>query len=140
MHTPTTERPKAASSRPHPHATSEEMDQRLDIMRIWRVEGMSRQEVKHQAIAYWNVSTRTAQLYVRKVEQSLGQHARSGDELVNLELSQLMRDRLLKELSHRLVGANGMETKELLQIVNATRTLLDSRDRTVRTMHSMRGK
>ena len=123
---PTTPSPAQPSERPT-------IRQRILAVCGWLADGKLRPECVRDAVQQWQVSRRTAQVYVQKAAARLARFNTYDDPLFALKLSQVQRDRLFQQLQHLMREGEFMplpHVKMMLQAVQTTLKLLDSRDRT----------
>jgi len=120
---------------PAPASTAEapeNVSARLLRVAAWLAEGRTRAEVCALTRKRWEVSRRTAQLYVQKLERRLAHEGEKADPIFRLKLSQLQRERLLR-LGHRFLRrAEALDAGVLGRVtglLSAMGRLLDSRDR-----------
>jgi hypothetical protein len=107
---------------------------RLGVLEEMSLLGAGREELLATAQARWAVSRRTAQAYLKAVEERLRRQAESAQLLAELQRSQLQRDKLAGVVLRAVESPDGcLPEPAVLQglaaVVTAVRGLLDSRDR-----------
>jgi hypothetical protein len=118
------------------HATANEKEaarERVTAVAGWLVEGKLRPECVAAAMSEWQVSRRTAQVYVARAAARIAKATTFEDPLFALKFSQVQRDKVFQELQTLLRDGQLLELphwKLKLQTLQATLRMLDSRDRT----------
>ncbi len=117
------------------------IEERLQALAEMVIFGASRREVMQFALAQWGLSRRTAQEYLKRVQERLARDTAGEDRLFYLKLSQLQRDRLVG-LALRYAHENREKLdprvlQALAGIITAVRGLLDSRDRAAGEIHQL---
>ncbi len=121
------------------------IEERLQALAEMVIFGASRREVTQFVLAQWGLSRRTAQEYLKRVQERLARdtvaQAAGEDRLFYLKLSQLQRDRLVG-LALRYAHENREKLdprvlQALAGIITAVRGLLDSRDRAAGEIHQL---
>ena len=112
----------------------DEVQKRLLQLDDWLLAGKLRSEAVLLATQLWQVSRRTAQLYVHKAMARLEREAEATDRAFLLRLSILQRNRLyqrLEDLLQRGMMFDPRHARAMIQAVQTALRLLDSRDRAV---------
>jgi hypothetical protein len=119
----------------------ESVEARYQVIAEIIVNGASRQDAIALSVRRWQVSVRTAELYVQTVRKRLAGEAAEGDRLFYLHLSQLQRDRMvglvLRYTARTDADYNPQVMQSLASMLTAVRGLLDSRDRTAAEIHGL---
>lgn len=114
----------------------------LDVA-AWLTSGLLRPEAVVAAMQQWQVSRRTAQVYVHKAANRIARMTEFDDPLFAMKLSQLQRDKLyqqLQTLQTESVQMEPHEVRSLLQTIQTQLKLLDSRDRTAAKIAQLEAK
>lgn len=124
-----------ATTKPETTQTLERQKTRERILAVaaWLTQGLLRPQAVAGAMREWNVSRRSAQVYVQKAANRIAKMAEYDDPLFAMKLSQLQRDRLFQQLQNLQMDSVQMEPHEvrsILQTIQAQLKVLDSRDRT----------
>jgi len=109
-----------------------ETAERVAVAAGWLVDGLLRPACVALAMREWQVSRRTAQVYVARAARRIAQSAQHKDPLFNLKLSQVQRAKLLSQLSELLREPNFTDPqvwKLKLQTIQTALKALDSSDR-----------
>jgi hypothetical protein len=129
------------STRPEVRAEENVIEERLQTMAEMLIFGASRRDVIQFAEAQWRLSKRTAQEYLKRVQERLSRDEASEDRLFYLKLSQLQRDKLVGlALRYAHENRERLDPKvlqSLAAITTAVRGLLDSRDRAAGEIHQL---
>ncbi len=122
-------------------ATENVIEERLQAVAEMVIFGASRREVTLFTRAQWGLGRRTAQEYLKRVQERLAREAGTQDRLFYLKLSQLQRDRLvglaLRYAQENLDHLDARVLQTLAGMITAARGLLDSRDRAAGEIHSL---
>lgn len=116
---------------------SEVMEERLGLVVGWLLDGLTRTEVLEHVQQRWQVGLRMAQIYVQRAQRQLAAESFQEDRIYYLRLSQVQRDRLLRlvfQTVQTLGHTSPEQIRALATLVAAGCRLLDSRDRTARTL------
>lgn len=114
----------------HEHKTTCE---RVNAIATWLVDGKLRPECVASAMREWQVSRRTAQVYVARAARRIVKATTFEDPLFAMKLSQVQRDRLHQDLQELLRRGECIPFpiwQMKLKTIQADLKLLDSRDRT----------
>jgi hypothetical protein len=125
--------PLADSSDATPLAERPTTSDRILRVAGWLVEGKVRPECVAMAMKEWQVSRRTAQVYVARAARRIGRMATDEDPLFAMKLGQIQRDLLYQELQNLLRGGEFIpfpHWQMKVKTIQATLKVLDSRDRT----------
>jgi hypothetical protein len=109
-----------------------ETAERVAVAAGWLVDGLLRPACVALAMREWQVSRRTAQVYVARAARRIAQSAQHKDPLFSLKLSQVQRAKLLSQLSELLREPNFTDPqvwKLKLQTIQTALKALDSSDR-----------
>lgn len=109
-----------------------ETAERVAVVAGWLIDGLLRPACVAQAMREWQVSRRTAQVYVARAARRIAQAAQHKDPLFSLKLSQVQRAKLLNQLSELLREPNFTDPqvwKLKLQTIQTALKALDSSDR-----------
>jgi hypothetical protein len=115
------------------------------ILRVasWLVEGKLRPECVALAMKEWQLSRRTAQIYVARAARRIGRMTTYEDPLFAMKLGQIQRDLLYQELQNLLRGGEYAPLPQWQMKIKAIQTtlkVLDSRDRTAARIAQMEAK
>jgi hypothetical protein len=98
------------------------------------VDGTPRRKLVVLSMHEWNISKRTAQVYVKEAEDALHAEACELPPLFALELSQMQRNKILERLLERANGSGENDVNDYCKLINMAIRILDSRDRTAERM------